>query len=231
MLKIRKALALAALGLLVGGCVTPPQPPVALAPDALSAAGGRVGVAMSALPKVETSFPGASCLLCLMFASAANSTLSTHTSTLTVEDLPKLKADTAEAIRRKGVEVVVIEENLSLNDLPSSDAKTPGFARKDHGALRQKYGIDKLLVINVTGLGIWRNYSAYIPTGDPKAVFVGMGYLVNLKTNAYEWYEPININRAADGSWDEPPKFPGLTNAYFQALEMGKDKILKPFSN
>jgi hypothetical protein len=231
MFNFRRVLVLLAVAVLATGCVTPPQPPVALAPNALASSGGKIGVAMTALPKVETSFPGASCLLCVMFASAANSTLSTHTGTLTAEDLPKLKADTAQALRAKGAEVVLIEENLALEDLPSFDSKTPGFARKDHAALRQKYGIDKMLVINITSLGIWRYYSAYVATSDPKAVFIGTSYLVNLKTNAYEWYQPININRAAEGSWDEPPKFPGLTNAYFQAIEMGKDTILKPFSD
>ena len=51
--------------------------------------------------------------------------------------------------------------------------------------------------------------------------------MVNLKTNAYEWYSPIDINKAA-AMWDQPPKFPDLTNAYFQAIELGKDAVLKP---
>ena len=230
-MKTSVAIVLAAAAILMGGCVVAPQPPVPLAPEALSTGGGRLGVAMTALPKVETSFPGASCLLCLMFASASNSTLSTHTQTLTAEDLPKIKNEVAEAIRRKGVDVTVIPEDIALDALPGNDAKAPGIARKNHSALQQKYNVDKLLVINITGLGIWRYYSAYVPTSDPKAVFIGVSYIVNLKDNTYAWYQPININRAADGNWDEPPKFPGLSNAYFQALETGKDTILKPFAN
>ena len=35
--------------------------------------------------------------------------------------------------------------------------------------------------------------------------------------------------RNADGAWDEPAKFPGLTNAYFQVVELGKDEVLRPF--
>jgi hypothetical protein len=38
--------------------------PVALSPAALNATDMRIGVAMSALPKVDTTFPGADCLLC-----------------------------------------------------------------------------------------------------------------------------------------------------------------------
>lgn len=228
---IQKLLAAVAIAMLLSGCKTPPQRSMPLAATALSSSSGKVGVAMSAIPKIDTSFPGAGCLLCYAFASASNSSLSSYTQTLTAEDLPRLKSQVAEAIRRKGAEAVVIEENVMVDRLPDSNAKAQDFARKDHNALQAKYGIDKLLMINITGLGIWRYYSAYVPTSDPKAVFVGVGYLVNLKTNAYEWYLPIQINLAAEGNWDEPPKFPGLTNAYFQALEMGKDSILKPLSN
>jgi hypothetical protein len=55
--------------------------------------------------------------------------------------------------------------------------------------------------------------------------------VVNLKTNAYEWFMPVNILKSAEQKWDEPPKYPGLTNAYFQALELGRDSFLKPFGN
>jgi hypothetical protein len=58
----------------------------------------------------------------------------------------------------------------------------------------------------------------------------GVGYIVNLKNNTYEWYLPVLVTKAADQNWDEPPKFPGLTNAYFQALEIGKDSFLRPLA-
>jgi hypothetical protein len=34
---------------------------------------------------------------------------------------------------------------------------------------------------------------------------------------------------SAQGEWDEPPKFPGLTTAYYQAIELAKDKIKDQF--
>jgi hypothetical protein len=42
---------------------------------------------------------------------------------------------------------------------------------------------------------------------------------------------PVELAKGSDGPWDESPSFPGLTNAYFQVLEMGKDAFLKPFNN
>jgi len=36
--------------------------------------------------------------------------------------------------------------------------------------------------------------------------------------------------KSAEARWDEPPKHPGLTKAYFQALEVGKETLTKPFA-
>src|SRR2546426_4486990 len=97
---------------LLVGCATPPQPPVPLAATTLTTPANKVGVAMSALPKVDTQFPGAACLLCLAAASVANSELTTYTRTLPYEDLPKLKDQVAEILRKKGTNATVIAEDL-----------------------------------------------------------------------------------------------------------------------
>lgn len=220
-----------AIAVLLSGCVTAPQNPIPLNPATISSKNTRVGVVMTALPKVDTHIWGADCLLCMMTASVANSALTSHTQTLPYEDLPKLKNDVADILRKKGADVTVITEDINLETLQSTDSKEPNVARKDFSLLRNKYQVDKLLVIEINALGMWRTYSAYIPTSDPKGVFQGTGYIVNLSNNTYEWYLPVNITKSADKSWDEPPKFPGLTNAYFQALEIGRDSFLKPLSN
>ncbi|KPF68805.1 hypothetical protein IP84_09005 [beta proteobacterium AAP99] len=185
---------------------------------------------MTALPKPDTSLPGASCLLCIAVASAANSSLTAHTKTLGVEDLPDLKKMVADRIRASGAEVVVIEETLDISTLADSTASGPNMPRKNFAPLKQKFNVDRLLVLNIAALGFERTYSAYVPTSEPKAMVRGSGFLVNLSNNTYEWFLPLNVLRAAEGKWDEPPKFPGLTNAYFQAIELGKDELQKPFA-
>lgn len=230
-MKIRCASVLIAVSLLLGGCITAPQVPIGYNPDTLSSQSGRVGVAMTPLPKINTQFPGASCLLCIAAAEAANSSLTTHTQTLPYEDLPKLPSELAETLRKKGVDAVVIPEPIEVSKLASSDKEGPNIARKDFSPIKTKYTIDKLLLIDITAIGFMRTYSAYFPTSDPKAYLQGVGSLVNLKTNTYEWYMPVNITKSADKNWDEPPKFPGLSNAYFQVLELSKDAYLKPFKN
>ena len=84
----------------LAACASNPQLPVSFGNNALTAQSGRVGVAMTALPKVDTAFPGASCLLCLATASAANSSLTKHTHALTADELLTLKDGIAENRRR-----------------------------------------------------------------------------------------------------------------------------------
>lgn len=222
-------LVLVAVSVILTGCAVAPQNPVGLSPTAVKPNEGRVGVAMTALPKVDTEFPGAGCLLCYAFASASNSVLTAHTNTLSHEDLATLKNELVELIRKKGGDAVLIQEQIDVKALPDNAKSGPDMAKKDFSQLQKKYGIDKLLMVEIATLGMIRTYSAYVPTSDPKGTLVGTGYLVNLKTNVYEWYQPVNVAKSSESKWDEPPKFPGLTNAYFQALETGKDQFREPF--
>lgn len=213
----------------LGGCVTIAQQPVPFNVAASPAdKQTRIGVATTALPKVDTQLPGASCLLCLAAASIANSTLTSYSHTLPYENLPNIKADAAELLRNKGLDVVVIPDDIKLDAFPKNKAKGANLAPRDFSALKAKYGIDKLLVIDINAVGFVRNYASYIPTSDPQARLSGLGYVVDLETNTYAWYLPVTVIRSAEGAWSEPPKFPGLTNAYFQAITTGRDELLKP---
>lgn len=214
---------------LLSGCAAPPQSALGISPQAFAPAANNYGVVMTAIPAADTSFPGASCLLCIAAASVANSSLTTHAKTLTTTDLSNLNLQAADALRKKGAKVTMID-NLDLKTLPDNSKAAPNFARKDFTGLKAKYKVDKLLVIAIDMAGIERTYASYIPAGDPKAKLAGASYIVNLNDNALEWYKPIMVVKAADGKWDEPPKFPGLTNAWFQAIELARDEVLAPLA-
>jgi len=216
----------------LGACATAPQSPVSLASDALGH-GARVGVAMTKMPKVDTAFPGAACLLCMAAASAANSSLTSYTHSLNPEELPKLKETVADLVRKKGgdVEVIIVAEDLDVRQLKKFNGTGTNLAKQNFGPLKDKYKVDKLIVIDITELGFVRNYASYIPTGEPRAELHGTLSMVNLSSNAYELYVPLQLEKAADGAWNEAPKFPGLTNAYYQVLELGKDAVTSPFLN
>jgi hypothetical protein len=224
----RMRFVLLAFIVVLAGCVAQPQQPVALSETFLANKGTKIGVVMTQLPKVDTNNFGAGCLLCAATVAIANSSLTAHMTKLQPENLPELKADIAKRLEQKGYQVTVIPENLDLGKLPSSKSKGVNVSDKDFSALKAKYGIDKLLVVNITMLGTYRTYSSYVPTSDPKGTLKGVGYIVDLSNNTYDWYLPVDIQKSVDG-WDEPPKFPGLTNAYFQAIETGRQSFLKPF--
>ncbi|MCE2916650.1 MAG: hypothetical protein ACOVOT_16700 [Rubrivivax sp.] len=214
----------------------PPAPPkpVELAPDffASKAKSGRIGVAVSEFPKADTQFPGAYCLLCLAVASGAHSKLTDHVRTLSTDDLKPMQANLAELLRKRGMDVVVIDAPVKMAELPDfkgTGSAEQAFSPKDFSALKAKHGIDRLVMVNIGYLGVWRSYSAYVPTDVPKAVVGGHGYLIDLSTHRLEWSAPLSISRSAEGAWDEPPKFPGLTNAYFQALEDAIQAVTRPF--
>jgi hypothetical protein len=97
--------------------------------------------------------------------------------------------------------------------------------------LREKYKLEKLLVIEIAGIGVTRTFSSYVPTGDPRAMISGSGYIVNLSDHAYDLIAPVNVVKSAEGAWDEPPKFPGMTNAYYQTLELARERFLGMFSD
>lgn len=230
MMRRRFSPVLMVITLLAAGCATVRQDSVALSPTSIDAQSGKIGVIMGPLPKPDTLFPGADCLLCLATASAANAALTAHVKTLSYEDLPNLKQEVVELLRKRGADARVIDEELKLDSLGDYGAKATNVALKDFSPFQKKYGIDKLLVISINSLGFIRTYSAYFPTSEPKGSLQGLGYLVNLNNNRYEWYQFIGTTKSASGNWDEPPKFPGLTNAYYQTLETGKDNFLKPFA-
>lgn len=227
-MKVRISAALAAISILLAGCVTPPQPPVTLTEVHPATLPGRVGVAMTALPKVDVHLPGAGCLLCMAAASLANQSLTSYARTLPYEDLPKLKEEIAGLLRKKGIDAVVLAEDVNVDALSSYSGEGTNKAKKDFTPLAKTYGVDKLVVISISTLGFERSYSAYVPTSDPKGVFRGTGFVIDLRDNTYSWYLPVSVLKSADGNWDEGPKFPGLTNAYYQAMELGKDEFLKP---
>jgi len=224
---------LAALSLVLvaalAGCASPPQPPVSLSTDYFNARTSRIGVAVSPIPKVDTTFPGADCLLCLAAASVANSSMTKAVQGWPADDLKALKAELVALLAARGQTAVALDDNLKLGDLPDRKSTELGQARKDFAALAARANVDRVLVVDLKALGAWRNYASYVPTGAPRAVFKAEAYLVDVSTHKLEWYEKFDLSRLADGAWDEPPKFPGLTNAYFQVLEEGREQIKKPF--
>jgi len=185
----------------------------------------KIGVYVSDIPKVTTSFPGASCLLCYAAASLANSSLTKQVETYEAKQLQQTKDSVIKALQSKGLEVVVIDSLIKESTLKKlSKPKNPHVVR-DHSIYKEQKGIDQLLVINFYFVGVSRAYSSYVPTSAPQATVNAQFYMIDTAANDYTLFDPINIVRGAEGEWDKPPTFPGITNAFYQAEEAAVDQI------
>jgi hypothetical protein len=184
---------------------------------------------VSALPKPNTQFPGANCLLCIAVAEANHSKLTTQVQSLGTKELEPLKAELVKLLQQRGVNAVAIEAPFEPDKVPDRKDAAEGQSRKDFSAFKTQQGLDRVLVVHLQAVGVWRSYSAYFPQSAPRAIVQGSGYLVDLSTHKLEWLKQLDISRASEGEWDEPPKFAGLTNAYYQALEAALDQLRKPF--
>ena len=133
--------------LFMGGCATVQQP-IPLTGNILAPhKSERVGVGMTALPNIDVYLTGADCLLCIAVAKVANSSLTKHAKTLTYEDLTSLKDKMGDLIRNKGSNVIVVTENIDIDVLSKFDGSGPNVAKYDFRPLKQKYGVDKLVII------------------------------------------------------------------------------------
>lgn len=227
-MNLTKVLGVSLLAVLLGACATQSQPPIALQMEKLSSGANRVAIQFNEVPETNTTFPGAGCLLCIGIARGAHSDMSTQIQSLTPVGLETLPEQVAEVLQANGAIVSMVHKKVDLTDLADFTGDIPGrrVADKDFRSLAAKLNADKLLVIDITGQGVSRSYSLYVPTDIPRAYVLGSAYMIDLKSNAYDWFWPLSIYTAAQGEWKEPPSFPGLTNAYFQTIDQTMDKVV-----
>ncbi len=122
----------------------------------------------------------------------------------------------------KQAEVVMLP--MKINKLPKYKGPL-GFPKKDFRSLKAKLNIDTLIVISLPQHGAHRSYNSYIPVTDPLASVQGTIYTVDLATNRYLQFSRVDFKVNVAGEWDEPPSFPGVTNAYYEAVEKTKEHI------
>lgn len=216
--------------ILCAGCASTPQQPIQLAPSKLTA-GDKVGIVMTAVPDSRMTYPGASCLLCLAAAAAANSSVSAHSKTFGTDDLKSLKSIVKHRLQSQGVEVVVIDTPVNLKKLPKlKNSKDLNRSRYSFEKYKKSHGITHLAFIDINFAGLSRAYSAYIPTSAPQAAISGVTYMVDLETHTYLLYHPISQYLFANGEWKQKGSYENLSNAYYQAVENVRDGMATKYT-
>ena len=174
-MNLTRVLGVSLLTVLLGACATQSQPPIALQMEKLSSGANRVAIQLNEIPETNTTFPGASCLLCIGIARGAHSDMSTQIQSLLPEGLDTLPEKVAEVLQANGAIVSMVDNKVYLSNLTDFTGSIPGrrVADKDFRPLAAKLNADKLLIIDITGQGVSRSYSAYVPTDIPRAYVMG----------------------------------------------------------
>lgn len=224
MLNIKNAL-VAILTLGLTACASPPFSPIKIDQTLYQNNEATVGVYVVAPERADTYLNGASCLLCYAAAAAANGSLTKHMRTLDTSEFTGIRAELVSILEQKGLKVQVIDSQLQFNKLKKTKSKLAGFSQHDFTPLKTTTGVDKLLVVEISMLGAQRLYSGYVPTSSPIGAVSGKVFIVDLATNKLDLDQLINERVAVQGEWDEPTSFPGVTTAYYEALEKAKMNI------
>ncbi|WP_247671249.1 hypothetical protein [Pseudoalteromonas sp. MMG005] len=224
-----KTVILTLMTLVLSACGSTPQPTIELQSQLLNQE-KRVGIYVTEIEAPTTSIFGASCLLCYGVAAAANSSLDKHLESLPSSDLASTKEIIYEGYKKQTNAIKFIElDSKTLKNLKKFKGGL-GFAKKDFRTLKEKNNIDVLVVLQYWAHGAYRSYQGYIPTSDPQGYVAGIVYSVDLEDNKYLQYQELDKKVVVSGEWDEPKQqFPGVTNAYYQAIEQAKVSLEKIF--
>lgn len=220
--------AIVLISVLLAACGSTPQGFVPLVKNNVQNQGTKIGfVYISPEDKATTNIYGAGCLLCYGVASALTSSLDTHIeSEISADELLVIKQAVVDGYGALDVSLQEITLAKPIDKMKKFDGEN-GFAKRDFRSLKQSKGLDMLVVLELNEHGAYRSFSNYVPNGDPQGYVSGTLYTVDLTTNGYIQYLKIDEKVQPQGNWDEPPTFPSVTTAYYQALENVKDSIKK----
>lgn len=163
--------------------------------------------------------------------AAANSKLSAHAKSLDISDFHLIVDEVTLALQNEGFTVKLVNEDIDTGKLKKfvdpDKEDTTYFASKDYTPMADSQNVDYLLLLRTKRVGFARPYQGFIPLEDPRSVFEVHGEVVDLSSNQLIWYKDIDESSISNGTWNEPPTFPGLTNGFYIALESARQRIIQ----
>ncbi|NRF69017.1 hypothetical protein HLB44_18650 [Aquincola sp. S2] len=169
-------------------------------------------------------------LLQLGIVTAVTSKLTAHAKSLPTDELRAVESELMRALQKKGVAARSFSDSELMKTFKPDrfDAKDGTSHVRDMRPLRDRLGVERLLVVTVGQVGFNYPFSGVIPmaAGDPMAYVGGEAYLLDLRTNAYQWYKKVRTLRGVGKTWDQPPAYPALTAKFFEAVEVAKEEIV-----
>lgn len=185
----------------------------------------RIGVVVAKLPLAHSLKMGQTETFDLSRDDPAAQDLEKYLATIDLTGINKVADGMVEYLTKRGYLAKRIPGYLDPSKLPRFSKTNNGkgeYAPEDYLEKKEKWGVDKVVVLTVETVGIARNYHANNPTGEPNGYAELSGKIVNLATNQLEWKQVVVQSVPVDDEgWDAPPKYRSLTstvtNAYAQA--------------
>ena len=205
----------------LAGCAT--QGPIPLDKSYWAHKPGSVGVVVVKMPKPTTLRVGAQGLLDQAINGAMADSLTKHLNGLSMEDFRTGGNAVAKHFSGQGVPTKFIPEELDLTTLAKVERPQKGYAKVDFSALKARYGVDQLVVLEVVAAGTIRSYYGFIPTSAPKGYFSCRGMLVDLSDNKLLWVANNVQQVVVEAPWDQSDEnFPHIDTAFNRAMSDGR---------
>jgi len=181
-----------------------------------------IGVVLTAPDKFGFYAEGTATNLDITIINGLMRKLRAHLASLDTAEVFALDKRAQEKLKEHDLRVVRHEGKIDFDDLKNFTPpdKEVEYSLTDLRPLKEEYGYDKILLINFTDykFGISRPYDGFTATGDPYASLVGIAQIVDLESNRLLWYYVFDISKFVEGDWDQPPEYPGLTQAIYDAV-------------
>lgn len=101
--------------------------------------------------------------------------------------------------------------------------------KKEREAFLMQMEGNKLLVVELEGIGAVRSYYSFVPLGAPKAYCTLSGELIDQANKKVLWRHSVRIEKPVIGEWDQPPSYPNFTKALMSAAHAAKEELMDSF--
>jgi hypothetical protein len=149
------------------------------------------------------------------------------TSTLSTAVLDRVKDRIADAFRARGMDVVMIPDTLDIEKYRQTRARDATHPAQNFRPVKSRYHVDRLVVLQFD-----RNDVLFSGTPElPTAAIHGVGYVVDLETNAYLRYTTVRVDRRVEDDWNDRSQFPGFPKvaaAWQRAVGDAADAMVTP---
>ncbi|HUT72305.1 MAG TPA: hypothetical protein VMW89_16665 [Desulfatiglandales bacterium] len=127
----------------------------------------------------------------------------------------------AEKLQAAGFTVVKLGDKVNLKHLPKGKLSSSEYPQHDYRPVGQRAGVDRLIVLQLTGFGTACLFMGTYPQGTQVKIQV-RGEMIDVKTNKLLWrteFAKGSFSRAVEGKCTDPADFPTIVEAVKQDVD------------